>query len=140
MDTNTITIEKDKLEQYLYETVKEERRLFYELCYDDYLYLPAYERTQHKGMRAIIIQEKDWENYLEAVSECLGDLLTARELVKSMQSVYDEFYREYEKRHNFSFDKYMKMQVASYDTEDFEKVRERFENEFYKNEEDDIEL
>lgn len=139
MDNNTITIAKDKMEQFLYEKVREERRLFYELCYDDYLYLPDYERTQYKGRKAIIIREKDWADYLEAVSECLGDLLTARELAKSMQSVYDEFHGEYEKRHNFSFDKYMKMQVASYDTEDFEKVRERFENEFYKNKEDDIE-
>lgn len=52
--------------------------------------------------------------------------------VEYMEPVYVEFHSEYEKAHNLSFDEYMKMVITSYDADEFERVRERFESDFYK--------
>ena len=43
------------------------------------------------------------------------------------------FIQNYEKAHNLSFDEYMKMVITSYDADEFERVRERFESDFTKN-------
>ena len=132
MDNNaTMTINKEEFEKMVYEEVKRERRMFYELCMDDYLYLPNVQKEKHKGQSVIMISESEWNYFMEMLSQCLGDLLTARELVKTMQSVYNEFHEEYERLHNIKVEDYIKIQVALCDTEDFEKVRDRFEEEFY---------
>ena len=46
--------------------------------------------------------------------------------------VFDEYREEYEKAHDFTFDDYIKMCEVSYDADEFERVKERFEEEYFK--------
>ena len=73
-----------------------------------------------------------WNQYNDKIAECLGDLYTIRKIVEYMEPIYVEFHAAYEKVHNLPFDEYMKMVITSYDSDEFERVRERFENDFYK--------
>ena len=75
--------------------------------------------------------EDEWNLYNENVSISMGDLETARELIKKMEPVYREFHEEYERRHNLSFDEYMQQIIVDYNAEEFERVKERFEEEYY---------
>ena len=72
------------------------------------------------------------ETYQIQVSEALGDLFEAREIIQTMRPVFDEYVAEYEAKHNISFDEYMNLAAVSYDADEFERVREQFENEYYK--------
>ena len=58
--------------------------------------------------------------------------MTAREIINLMQPVYDEFYGEYQSKHKINFDDYMTVQLAAYDTDEFERIRDKFEDEYFK--------
>lgn len=133
MKENTVLIDKDKLESLAYEEVQKMRHIFLDLCLEDYLLMPKHiKKGTDKGTAIVKIPLEEWNQYNDKIAECLGDLYTIRKILEYMEPVYIEFYAAYEKAHNLSFDEYMKMVITSYDAEEFERVRERFENDFFK--------
>lgn len=130
---NTIIATKDKeLQELIYQKVLSMRRMLFDLCTEDYPYMPKISFARKRGKKVVVMSETDWNRYSDEFSVCLGDLLTAREMVKKMEPVYREFHEAYEQKHNITFDEYMKQVIIDYDTEEFEQVRERFEEEYYK--------
>ena len=133
MKENTVLIDKDKLESLAYEEVQKMRHIFLDLCLEDYLLMPKHiKKGTDKGTAIVKIPLEEWNQYNDKIAECLGDLYTIRKILEYMEPVYIEFHAAYEKAHNLSFDEYMKMVITSYDAKEFERVRERFENDFFK--------
>ena len=133
MKENTVLIDKDKLESLAYEEVQKMRHIILDLCLEDYLLMPKHiKKGTDKGTAIVKIPLEEWNQYNDKIAECLGDLYTIRKILEYMEPVYIEFHAAYEKAHNLSFDEYMKMVITSYDAEEFERVRERFENDFFK--------
>ena len=133
MKENTVLIDKDKLESLAYEEVQKMRHIFLDLCLEDYRLMPKHiKKGTDKGTAIVKIPLEEWNQYNDKIAECLGDLYTIRKILEYMEPVYIEFHAAYEKAHNLSFDEYMKMVITSYDAEEFERVRERFENDFFK--------
>ncbi|NBH71101.1 hypothetical protein D3Z51_03470 [Clostridiaceae bacterium] len=132
MENNKITINKDNFKKWAYHEILHQQRILFDLCLDDYLLMPAKIHAKHKGKPVVIISLNDWKEFEESLSITFGDLSLARDLIKQMQPVFDEYYEEYEQKHKFNFDEYQKAQLLSYDSDEFEKVRDIFEKEYYK--------
>jgi hypothetical protein len=125
-----MVIDKTAFEDVVRQEVLRLRRMYFDIGCEDYAPKCRVERTRRKGKQVAIIDADEWNQFDEWVSECLGDLMTAREVIDLMQPVYDEFYGEYQSKHNINFDDYMAVQLASYDTDEFERIRDRFEDEY----------
>lgn len=136
-DNEIITINREDFEQFAFEEVQKMRHILFDLCCEDYILMPSTEALREKGKDYIKMPLNDWKTYTDDVSVALGDLMTARDLIKAMKPVFDEYREEYEKAHDFTFDDYIKMCTASYDADEFERVRERFEEEYFKDISDD---
>ncbi|MCD8224464.1 MAG: hypothetical protein LUC99_06410 [Clostridiales bacterium] len=127
-----ITIDREALEKLVYDEVQKERHILFDVRAEDYFLIPCTIEKRYKGKKVIVITKEAWERHMEQLSVTLGDLTTARDLIERMKAVYEEYHEEYESKHGFDFDEYIKMSTASYDAEEFERVRERFEEEYDK--------
>lgn len=132
MDNDKMIINKADFEEVVRQEVLRLRRIYFDMECEDYAPRCRVERIRHKGKQAVLIDADEWNRFDEWVGECLGDLMTAREIIGVMKPVFDEYYTEYQNKHKFNFDDYMTVQLASYDTDEFERVRDRFEDEYYK--------
>ena len=126
-----IVIKDQELQELIYQKVSAMRRMFFDLRTEDYPYMPKTISKRRRGKKIVIMLEDEWNLYNEYVAVSMGDLETARELIKKMEPVYREFHEEYERRHNLSFDEYMQQIIVDYNAEEFERVKERFEEEYY---------
>ena len=126
-----IVIKDQELQELIYQKVSAMRRMFFDLRTEDYPYMPKTISKRRRGKKVVIMLEDEWNLYNENVAISMGDLETARELIKKMEPVYREFHEEYERRHNLSFDEYMQQIIVDYNAEEFERVKERFEEEYY---------
>ena len=141
MENEKILIDRSELDNILYDEALKCRHMFFDLCMEDYIPPLTVERTKRKRKSAVIIDADEWELYDNWVEGCLEDLMTAREIIKCMKPVFDEYYKDYEEKHSINFDNYIKSQVASYDADAFERVRDKFEDEYFKDiDEDELEL
>lgn len=136
-EDNILMIDRDRFEEFTYNEVQKMRHILFDLCCEDYILMPRTERIKQNGKDYIKMSKEDWETYTDDVSIALGDLMTARDLIKTMKPVFDEYREEYEKAHDFTFDDYIKMCEVSYDADEFERVRDRFEEEYFKDISDD---
>ena len=132
MNDNMIMINKDDFEQFTFNEVQKMRHILFNICCEDYILMPRTEALREKGKDYIKMPLNDWKTYIDDVSIALGDLMTARDIIKVMKPIFDEYREEYEKAHDFTFDDYIKMCTVSYDSDEFERVRERFEEEYFK--------
>lgn len=132
-----ITIEDKELQELVYQKVLAMRRMLFDLCTEDYPYMPKVISKWRRGKKVVIISENEWNRYNEDIATSMGDLMTAREMIAKMEPVYREFHKEYEQKHQISFDEYMQQMIVDYDADEFEQVRERFEDEYYKQLEDE---
>ncbi len=137
MNDNIIMINKDDFEQFTFDEVQKMRHILFDLCCEDYILMPRTEALREKGKDYIKMPLNDWKKYTDDVSIALGDLMTARDIIKVMKPIFDEYREEYEKAHDFAFDDYIKMCEVSYDADEFERVRDRFEEEYFKDISDD---
>ena len=126
-----------EIEFRAYREVQRMRRILFDLCLEDYIREPEIVKTKWKGKEVILMSLDEWKTYQTQVSEALGDLFEAREIIQTMRPVFDEYASEYEAKHNISFDEYMNLAAVSYDADEFERVREQFENEYYSHSEDE---
>ena len=127
-----ITIEDTEVQEFIYQKVLAMRRMLFDLCTEDYPYMPKVISKWRRGKKVVIIPVDEWNRYNEDIAISMGDLMTAREMIKKMEPVYREFHEEYEQKHNLTFDEYMQQVIVDYDADEFEQVRERFEAEYYK--------
>ncbi|MFR1834202.1 MAG: hypothetical protein ACLSX5_13755 [Lachnospiraceae bacterium] len=134
-----ITIEDRELQELVYQKVLAMRRMLFDLCTEDYPYMPKVISKWRRGKKVVILSENEWNRYNEDIATSMGDLMTAREMIAKMEPVYREFHEEYEQKHKVSFDEYMQQMIVDYDADEFEQVRERFEKEYYKQLEDEEE-
>lgn len=138
-ENTTITIEDKELQELVYQKVLAMRRMLFDLCTEDYPYMPKTISKWRRGKKMVLISENEWNRYNEDIATSMGDLMTAREIIKKMEPVYREFHKQYEQKHQISFDEYMQQMIVDYDADEFEQVRERFEEEYYKQLEDEEE-
>lgn len=134
-----ITIEDKELQELVYQKVLAMRRMLFDLCTEDYPYMPKVISKWRRGKKVVLISENEWNRYNEDIATSMGDLMTAREMIAKMEPIYREFHEEYEQKHQISFDEYMQQMIVDYDADEFEKVRERFEEEYYKQLDDEEE-
>lgn len=132
MTEDKMIIDQDKFEVVVFDEVQKMRHMLFDLRCDDYIRMPDMKRVKRQGKDFIEIPREEWERYENEVSEALGDLFTARDLIKAMKPVFREYHGEYEEKHNISFDEYTRFIVSEYDTDEFERVRARFEDKYYK--------
>ena len=131
-DDNILIIDKNEFKEFTYNEVQKMRHILFDLCCEDYILMPRTEAFRQNGKDYIKMTLNDWKTYTDNVSVALGDLMTARDIIKVMKPIFDEYREEYEKAHDFTFDDYIKMCTVSYDSDEFERVRERFEEEYFK--------
>lgn len=132
MKNDKITINKDDFKKWAYRELLQQQRLLFDVCRDDFFLMPDETHTKYKGKSVVIISLDDWKEFTESLGITFGDLSLARDLIKQMKPVFDEYYEEYEQKHKFNFDEYQKAQLLSYDSDEFEKVRDIFEKEYEK--------
>lgn len=129
MTEDNMIIDRDKFETVVFDEVQKMRHMLFNLRCDDYIRMPDRKRVKRQGKDFIEIPREEWERYENEVSEALGDLFTARDLIQAMKPIFREYHEEYEEKHKISLDDYIKFVVSEYDTDEFERVRERFEAE-----------
>ncbi len=139
MKDNMILVDKDKFDALVYDEVQKMRHILFDINMDNYTLLPVHiEKGISHGKPIVKIPVDEWEKYNEIIFQCIDDGNDAREMLKIMRPVYVEYHEAYEKAHTISFDERMKMIITSYDSDEFERVRDRFEDEFYKDTEDEL--
>lgn len=124
-----IVIDKEKFHEMAYSEACTMRRMLFDLETEDYGRYPAHVEHKRRWWHEVaIIPWDEWKAYDEYVSDILGDLAYARDLVKLMEPVFVEFYEKYQDEHKF--ERYLQNECAAYDAENFERVRDRFEEEY----------
>lgn len=108
----------------------------FDLCTEDYLCMPDAKSALRRGKKVVIIPLEEWERYNNEIGICLGNLMIARENIEKMQPVYDEYHEEFDKKHNISIENYINHVVASYNSDEFEAIRDKFEEHYYRQFED----
>lgn len=130
MKEKQLIVTKSELESIVYEEVQKERHMLFDLCLEDYALLPLHTYGKRRGKQVVTVPLDGWENLLEQYSQVLGDLMIAREIIKKIKPVYDEYQKTYEKEHGFELYEYIKMVNTLYDSDEFERVRDQFEEEY----------
>jgi len=138
-EKRTITLTQKEFEQLVYDEVQKERHILFDMCLEDYFLLPLARERKQKGKTYITMSKEAWNKHLEQLGTTIGDLMLARKTIQVMEPVYKEYHSKYEEKHAFDFDDYMKMVNATYNAEEFERVRDMFEEEFYKQFDDEPE-
>lgn len=133
-------IDKTAFEDVVRQEVLRMRRMYFDLENENDSLSLDVKRAKWKRKNVVIIDVDDWNAYEEWVSLCLGDLSQARDTISCLQAVYDEYHDEYERKHNIKLDELIGMQLASIEADEFERVRDRFEDEHYRGLIDDDEL
>lgn len=137
MENEQIIIDKDDLDRVMREGAYSWRRMIFDLGMEDYVPPLEVKRTKWRRKNVAIIDIREWDAYEEWICGCLEDLSQARDMIKAMQSVYDEYHGEYEEKHNIKLDDLICMQITSCDADEFERVRDRFEKEYFRDEDDE---
>ncbi len=132
MDNDKMIINKADFEEVVRQEVLKLRRIYFDMECEDYVPRCHVERIKRKGKQAVLIDADEWSRFDEWVGQCLGDLMTAREIIGKMKPVFDEYYTEYQNKHKLNFDDNVTVQLVSYDTDEFERVRDKFEDEYFK--------
>lgn len=128
-------INDDDLETIVAQVLDDERKRIYEgWIYDGDIVLPVchIKRSLYRGKPVVLMEQEAWDNYQSEVKEILQALLYAHKQIEYFKQVQ---YQETK----IPFDDYIKKEVLDYDADDFEKVRDRFD-ETYKGIDDGIEL
>lgn len=134
-----ITLTQSEFDELIYEAVQKERHMLFDMVLEDYALLPVYKERLYKGKKRITMTKEAWNRHLELLGQTLGDLTIARETIKIMEPVYKEFYDEYKEKHSFDLMDYMQQINFTYDSDEFERVRDKIEDTYYNRIDNDIE-
>lgn len=134
-----ITLTQDEFEQLIYEAVQKERHILFDMVLEDYALLPLYKEYKYKRKKRITMTKEAWERHLDLLGQTLGDLTLARETIEAMKPVYTEYYEAYKEKHSFDLTEYMQHINFTYDSDEFERVRDKIEDTYYNRIDNDIE-
>lgn len=88
---------------------------------------PTRKKIPFKG-EIVILSAEEWDDFETAYQERLSDLLECQNLIEELEEIKGRYY-ELTDLANF-----IKVDNNSYDADNFEKVRDRFEREFCEEE------
>lgn len=131
MEQEQLIITREELEDIVYEEVMKEQHILFDMRLEDYVLLPKTREIKRKSQ--IAMTKSEWEKFLERLDMGFNELEKARKLIRDMEPVYVKYREEYAKSQEFNLDHYAKMVTVAYSAEEFERVRERFDDEFYRN-------
>lgn len=134
-----ITLTQSEFDELIYEAVQKERHILFDMVLEDFALLPIYKERLYKGKKRITMTKEAWNRHLELLGQTLGDLTIAREKIKIMEPVYNEYYEAYKEKHSFELTEYMQHINFAYDSEEFERVRDKIEDMYYKRLDDELE-
>ena len=138
MKEKLITVTRDELEQIILEETLKERHILFDIGIEDYYEVPPV-RESKLYRNSVIISKTKWKKFLRWIEDMIIDFEQARNIIKVMEPVFREYHVQYEQEHlkaeaeqatSMDFDQYIKMAAASYDSDEFERTRELFEDTF----------
>lgn len=112
-----------------YENEMKMRHILYDMCLEDYMGTPALTEKHGK----IVIAKKEWENFMRVYDMGISQIALMREIIDEMKPVYLKYRDTYaeDEANGIDFDAYIKMMLSSYTEDDFERVRDMFEEGLY---------
>ena len=119
-----------QLRRRVKEAIKKEKRVLFDLHLEKFSLLPTRKRVHLWRKGYVIIPEAEWDRFEDEDGQLLGDLETARRIIETEEPVFLEYCEEYCKKHAFSLEQYLNAVIAQYTSEEFERVRERYEEEY----------
>lgn len=144
MKEKQITITQSELDAIVQQELQKKRRILFDLCFENYGTNLVFVEKKFLWKRFIIINKKEWDKLWKQFSKVSEDLMDAREILE----ITEPFYKKYRACHEQeqrpeqpfkSFDEYIDMINTEYTSAEFERVREQFEDEYYKQFEDQTE-
>lgn len=126
-----ITLTQSEFDELIYEAVQKERHILFDMVLEDYALLPVYKERLYKGKKRITMTKNAWEKHLGLLGQTLGDLTLARETIEAMKPVYKEYYNAYKEKHRFDLGGYIQYINFAYDSDEFNRVRDKIEDTYY---------
>lgn len=132
MREKQITITQAELNELVEKEFQKKRRILFDLCAEGYSLDLDYKEKNIFGKRFIIFDGKSWDRLWKRFTKVSEDLMDAREILEITEPFYKKYHTFHEQNikqeYPFaSFDEYIKMVDAEYTSEEFERVREEFE-------------
>ena len=102
----------------------------YDIHLENYAVLPeVHEEVRHKREYAVI-ESNDWNLFLDSLERVFFELDIARDIVSKLKPVYDKYKDAYMLENDFDMDTYMQAVSTDYDADEFERVKDMFEEEY----------
>ena len=118
-------ITQHELEQLTHEQLLKQIHIMYDIHLENYAVLPeVHEEVRHKR-RYAVIESNDWEMFLDSLERVFFELDIARDIVSKLKRVYDKY-----KENEFDMDTYIQAISTDYDADEFERVKDMFEEEY----------
>lgn len=140
MREKQITITQKELDGLVQKEFEKRRRILFDMCVEGYEPDITYKEKKFLGNRFIVINGKNWDKIWKYFTKISEDLMDAREILEITEPFYKRYHdlHEQDVRQEYpftSFDEYIKMVDAEYTSEEFERVREEFEEYLTEDEE-----
>ncbi len=144
MKEKAITITQTELDQIVQKEFQKRRRILFDLCFEEYASNLIFKEKKVLWKTFIIIDKRNWDKLWNTLTKISSDLTDAREILEITEPFYKKYhsYHEPEPKNEqtfSSFDEYVAMINTEYSSAEFERVREQFEEEYYKRFDDETE-
>ena len=121
-------ITQHELEQIMHEQLLKQIHIMYDIHLENYAVLPeVHEEVRHKREYAVI-ESNDWNLFLDSLERVFFELDIARDIVSKLKPVYDKYKDAYMLENDFDMD--MQAVSTDYDADEFERVKDMFEEEY----------
>ncbi len=123
-------ITQHELEQIMHEQLLKQIHIMYDIHLENYAVLPeVHEEVRHKREYAVI-ESNDWNLFLDSLERVFFELDIARDIVSKLKPVYDKYKDAYMLENDFDMDTYMQAVSTDYDADEFERVKDMFEEKY----------
>ncbi len=123
-------ITQHELEQIMHEQLLKQIHIMYDIHLEDYVVLPeVHEEVRHKR-RYAVMDGKDWDMFLDSLDKVFFELDIARNIISKLKPVYDKYKDAYMAENDFDMDTYIRAVSTDYDADEFERVKDMFEDEY----------
>lgn len=118
-----------KLGEAAQEYLETQRKLLYMLHMEkeEISLHPTRKKIPFKG-EIVILSAEEWDDLETAYQERLSDLVECQKIIEQLEEIQEKYYKL------TNFDNFIKVNSSAYDVDDFEKIRDRFEDEFCEDE------
>lgn len=139
MKEELITVTRDELEEYILQEALKTRWMLLHIETEELISVPSV-RESKLFKKSVLLEKKEWERFLQQIEYVCTEQEHLRNVIKIMEPVYRAYHEQYELAHqedvqnpipaDFDFDNYIKMTSISYDSDEFDRAEELFENKF----------